>query len=139
MKQVKPLIYGYKPDLALSGADAPLPPIETWPNQHKGYEIKIEVPEFTSVCPKTKLPDFGVITVRYLPAKLCLELKSFKYYMLGYRNMGIFYENAVNRILDDVAGATKPVWCEVVGVFTPRGGMRSTITARWPRKAFPPR
>ena len=130
----KPPIYGYRPELALSGAEAPLPPLETWPNQHRGYEITIEVPEFTSVCPKTKLPDFGVITVRYLPAKLCLELKSFKYYMLGYRNMGIFYENAVNRILDDVARATKPVWCEVVGAFTARGGMRSTITARYPRR-----
>jgi len=134
----EPLIYGYKPELALSGADAPLPPIETWPNQYQGYEIKIEVPEFTSVCPKTKLPDFGTIIVRYLPNKDCLELKSFKHYMLGYRNMGIFYENAVNRILDDIAKATKPVWCEVVGVFTPRGGMRSTITARYPRKPFPP-
>lgn len=134
-----PLIYGYNPELSLSGADAPLPPIETWPNRYQGYEIKIEVPEFTSVCPKTKLPDFGCITVRYLPNKECLELKSFKYYMLGYRNMGIFYENAVNRILDDIAKATKPVWCEVVGAFTSRGGMHSTITARYPRKAFPPR
>src|SRR5262249_52328769 len=95
------LIYGYSPTLALSGADAPLPPIETWPNQHRGYEIKICCPEFTSVCPKTKLPDFGTLTLRYMPDKLCLELKSFKYYLLGYRNMGIFYENAVNRILDD--------------------------------------
>lgn len=113
--------------------------IETWPNEYAGYEIKIEVPEFTSVCPKTKLPDFGMITVRYLPKKECLELKSFKYYLLGYRNMGIFYENAVNRILDDIVAAAQPVWCEVVGVFTPRGGMRSTITARWPRKTFGPR
>ncbi len=135
----KPPLDGYNPDLALSGSDASLPPIETWPNQYRGYEISIAVPEFTSVCPKTKLPDFGTITVRYLPNKKCLELKSFKYYMLGYRNMGIFYENAVNRILDDVAKATKPAWCEVVGVFTPRGGMRSTITARYPRKAFGPR
>lgn len=138
-REKAPLIYGYNPDLSLSGADAPLPPIETWPNQYKGYEIKIEVPEFTSVCPKTKLPDFGSITVRYLPNKVCLELKSFKYYMLGYRSMGIFYENAVNRICDDVAKACKPVWLEVVGKFTPRGGMQSTITARWPRKAFGPR
>lgn len=114
------------------------PLIETWPNQYAGYEIKIEVPEFTSVCPRTKLPDFGTITVSYLPNKECLELKSFKCYMLGYRNMGIFYENAVNRILDDVVSAAKPVWCEVVGVFTPRGGMLSTITARYPRKIFGP-
>ena len=133
-KKAPPLIYGYRAELALSGADAALPPIETWPNQYEGYEIKIEIPEFTSVCPKTKLPDFGVITLRYLPAKKCLELKSFKYYMLGYRNMGIFYENAVNRILDDVAAAVAPVWAVVEGSFTTRGGMRSTITARHPRK-----
>ena len=128
----------YTEDHAKSGLDTKFPAIETWPNQFPAYEIVIDVPEFTSVCPKTKLPDFGTITVRYLPDRECLELKSFKYYMLGYRNMGIFYENAVNRILDDIAKATKPVWCEVVGVFTPRGGMRSTITARYPRKAFPP-
>ena len=130
----EPLIYGYNPELSLSGADAKLPPIETWPNQYKGYEIRIESPEFTSVCPKTKLPDFGTITLRYLPNKKCLELKSFKYYMLGYRNMGIFYENAVNRILDDVTESVKPVWAEVQGAFTTRGGMHSTITARYPRK-----
>ena len=129
-----PLIYGYKPELALSGSDAALPPIETWPNQYRGYEIKIECPEFTSVCPKTKLPDFGVLTLRYFPAKKCLELKSFKYYLLGYRNMGIFYENAVNRILNDIVKATEPVWAELEGSFTTRGGMRSVITSRYPRR-----
>lgn len=130
----QPLIYGYVPELALCGADAPLPPIETWPNQYRGYEIKIEHPEFTSVCPKTKLPDFGKLTLVYMPEKLCLELKSFKYYLLGYRNMGIFYENAVNRILDDIVAATKPKWAVLEGAFTTRGGMHSTITARYPRK-----
>ncbi|MDE2039889.1 MAG: NADPH-dependent 7-cyano-7-deazaguanine reductase QueF [Elusimicrobia bacterium] len=129
----KRLVYGYSPQLALCGADAPLPPIETWPNQHRGYEIKIEQPEFTSVCPKTKLPDFGTLTLVYFPDRLCLELKSFKYYLLGYRNMGIFYENAVNRILDDVVAAVKPRWAVLEGAFTTRGGMRSTITARHPR------
>lgn len=126
----QPLIYGYNPQFALSGAQAPLPLIETWPNQYKGYEIRIECPEFTSVCPKTKLPDFGTLVLRYLPDKECLELKSFKYYLLGYRNMGIFYENAVNRILDDIVAATKPIWAELEGSFTTRGGMKSTITAR---------
>jgi 7-cyano-7-deazaguanine reductase len=130
----KGLTYGYVPQLALSGADAPLPPIEVWPNQYRSYEIKIVCPEFTSVCPKTKLPDFGVLTLRYMPDKTCLELKSFKYYLLGYRSMGIFYENAVNRILDDIVRATKPVWAELEGTFTTRGGMHSTITARHPRK-----
>ena len=127
----KRLFYGYRPELALCGADAPLPPIETWPNQHRGYEIHIVHPEFTSVCPKTKLPDFGTLTLSYEPARRCIELKSFKYYLLGYRNMGIFYENAVNRILQDMVRATKPVWAELAGSFTTRGGMRSTIVARY--------
>jgi 7-cyano-7-deazaguanine reductase len=131
----KPLLYGYEAELALSGSDAALPPIETWPNQYRGYEIKIECPEFTSVCPKTKLPDFGTLCLRYLPDKECVELKSFKYYLLGYRNMGIFYENAVNRVLDDVVKAVKPVWAELEGRFTSRGGMHSTVTARYPRKS----
>lgn len=135
MKRRKPLVYGYRPELALSGKEASLPPIETWPNQYRGYEIKIEAPEFTSVCPKTQLPDFGRLTLRYMPDRLCLELKSFKYYLLSYRNVGIFYENAVNRILDDVVRATKPVWAELEGAFTTRGGMHSTITARHPRRA----
>ena len=127
----KRLVYGYQPELALAGADAALPPIETWPNQNRGYEIHIEHPEFTSVCPKTKLPDFGTLALSYEPDRLCLELKSFKYYLLGYRNMGIFYENAVNRILQDMVRATKPVWAELAGSFTTRGGMRSTIVARY--------
>ena len=133
-RKSKKLVYGYTPELAFSGADSPLPPIETWPNQHRGYEIKIEHPEFTSICPKTRLPDFGTLTLVYFPDKLCLELKSFKYYLLGYRNMGIFYENAVNRILDDIVKATKPKWAVLEGAFTTRGGMHSTITARYPRK-----
>ena len=127
----KKLVYGYQPELALSGADSPLPPIETWPNQHRGYEIRIEHPEFTSMCPKTKLPDFGTLRLSYEPARLCIELKSFKYYLLGFRSMGIFYENAVNRILKDIVKATKPVWAELEGSFTTRGGMRSVIIARY--------
>lgn len=130
----KKLVYGYKPELAQKGRREALPPLETWPNQYRGYEIKIECPEFTSICPKTGLPDFGKLTLRYLPGKLCVELKSFKYYLLGYRNMGIFYENAVNRVLDDVVRAAKPVWAELEGAFTTRGGMHSTITARHPRR-----
>ena len=133
MKKKTTLIYGYNPDLVLSGADAPLPPIETWPNQYRGYEIKIEHPEFTSVCPKTKLPDFGKLTLRYMPDKLCLELKSFKYYLLGYRGMGIFYENAVNRILDDCVSACRPKSMTVSGKFSSRGGIWSVVEARYPR------
>jgi 7-cyano-7-deazaguanine reductase len=126
----KALVYGYRSELSLSGADAPLPPIETWPNGHRGYEIRIESSEFTSVCPKTRLPDFGTLVLCYEPDRLCLELKSFKYYLLAYRGMGIFYENAVNRILKDVVKAVRPNWAELVGSFTTRGGMRSVITAR---------
>ena len=129
----KKIIDGYRPGLSREGLDAKLPTIETWPNGHKGYEIDISAPEFTSVCPKTGLPDFGTIAVRYQPDRKCVELKSFKYYLLAYRNLGIFYENAVNRILDDVASAVRPVWAVVEGAFTTRGGMRSKITARYPR------
>lgn len=118
---------------ARAGLNAALPPLETFPNQFKGYEIKIEIPEFTSVCPKTSLPDFGKITIIYEPKELCLELKSLKMYILAYRNLGIFYENAVNRILEDVVKACRPVRATVVGEFNPRGGIKSVITATYPR------
>jgi 7-cyano-7-deazaguanine reductase len=121
----------YTDEHAQAGIDAKLPDIETWPNQFPGYEIEIAIPEFTSVCPKTGLPDFGTITVRYIPNRLCLELKSFKEYTLAYRNLGIFYENVVNRFLRDIVAAVKPVSIEVMGEFTPRGGLQSTITASW--------
>ena len=118
---------------AKAGLRKKLPTIETFPNQFPDYEIKIEIPEFTSVCPKTGLPDFGVLEVRYIPDKLCLELKSFKLYLIAYRNLGIFYENAVNRILDDIVNACRPVRATVVGEFNPRGGMMSTVVAHYPR------
>jgi 7-cyano-7-deazaguanine reductase len=118
---------------AKSGTQFRLPPIETWLNQYQGYEITISIPEYTSICPRTKLPDFGTITIRYLPSKFCLELKSLKYYILAYRNVGIFYENAVNRILDDVVRACRPKWAIVTGEFRTRGGMSTTIEARHPR------
>jgi 7-cyano-7-deazaguanine reductase len=118
---------------AKAGLDAHLPAIETFPNQFPDYEIKIEIPEFTSVCPKTGLPDFGMITIRYIPRKRCLELKSLKEYILAYRNLGIFYENAVNRILEDVVKACRPLRAAVVGEFNPRGGIISVIEARFPR------
>ena len=112
----------YTDEHAAAGIDAPLPEIETWPNQFPNYEIEIVIPEFTSICPKTGLPDFGRLTLRYVPDELCLELKSFKMYTLEYRNLGIFYENVVNRLLADVVKATQPVWATLVGEFTPRGG-----------------
>ncbi len=124
----------YTAEHARGGIRAELPEIETWPNQYPGYEITITIPEYTSICPRTGLPDFGTITIHYLPNKFCLELKSLKYYILAYRNLGIFYENAVNRILDDVARASRPKWVVVKGEFTTRGGMRTMVEARYPRK-----
>ena len=122
------------PAQAAAGLDAELPALDTWPNQHRGYEIRIEIPEFTSVCPKTGLPDFGTLLIEYSPDRLCVELKSLKYYILGYRNLGIFYENAVNRVLDDLVAAVKPARATVTGTFNTRGGMKSTIIARHPRQ-----
>ncbi len=121
----------YTDEHAAAGIDAALPALETWPSQYRGYMIRIEIPEFTSVCPKTGLPDFGKIILEYEPAELCIELKSLKVYTLAYRNLGIFYENLTNRILQDVVAAVKPVRATVTGEFTPRGGIHSTITARY--------
>ena len=125
----------YTDEHAEAGVRAPLPEIETWPNQYRtGYEIEIAMPEFTSVCPKTALPDHGTLKLRYVPDKLCLELKSFKMYTLEYRNLGIFQENVVNRMLADVVKAARPISATVVGEFTPRGGVSTKITANWSRK-----
>ncbi len=117
---------------AKSGIRATLPPIETWPNHYKVYEILIEIPEYTAICPKTGLPDFGTIRLHYMPDRACLELKSLKLYIHAYRNIGIFYENAVNRILEDIVSACRPVWAKVTGQFTARGGLSSTIEAKYP-------
>jgi 7-cyano-7-deazaguanine reductase len=123
----------YTDDHASAGIDFNFPEIETWANQFPGYEIAIDDPEFTSVCPKTGLPDFGHIIIRYMPRKTCLELKSLKEYLFCYRNLGIFQENAVNRILEDVVEACNPVWARVTGDFRPRGGISTLIEAKWPR------
>lgn len=116
---------------ARAGVNAKLPEIESWENQYKNYEITISVPEFTSVCPKTGLPDFGSITLTYTPDKKCLELKSLKNYFLAYRNLGIFYENAVNRILNDIVRACAPKRCAARGEFTPRGGMKTVVESKY--------
>jgi 7-cyano-7-deazaguanine reductase len=104
--------------------------LETFPNQHgqRDYVVEIVCPEFTSVCPKTGQPDFGTITYTYTPDKLCVELKSLKLYLQRFRNQGIFYENVVNRLLDDFVKACQPRRCRVVGTFTPRGGITTTVT-----------
>lgn len=125
----------YTDEHALSGIDADLPQIETWPNQYRGYSIEISIPEFTSICPKTSLPDFGTLLLTYEPDKLCLELKSLKMYTLAYRNIGIFYENVVNRFLEDIVKAVKPRSATLTGEFTPRGGLHSRITASYTRQA----
>ena len=122
----------YTDEHARAGVRARLPEIETWPNQYPDYEITITIPEYTSVCPKTGLPDFGTLIIRYVPDNECLELKSLKEYILSYRNLGIFYENAVNRVLRDMIAACHPKWALVRGDFTARGGIQTTIEARYP-------
>ena len=133
MKKKNTSTTGYTDAHAGASREAGLPDIEAWRNQYgRDYTIRIVHPEFTSVCPKTGLPDFGTITVEYVPRDLCLELKSLKRYFLEYRNLGVFMENSVNRILDDVVRAIRPERCVVTGEFTPRGGIRSVITAAYP-------
>lgn len=109
------------------------PVIETWRNQYaeRDYVIKIDIPEFTSICPKTGLPDFANIAIRYIPGRLCLELKSLKYYTIFYRDIGIFNEHVVNKMLDDIVNACRPRWAQIVGEFSARGGIRTTVSAEY--------
>jgi len=105
--------------------------LETFPNPRpeRDYEIEIRCPEFTSMCPKTGLPDFGEIRISYVPDAACIELKALKYYLLDYRSRGIFYESATNQILDDLVAACAPRRMTVVGAFTARGGITTNVTA----------
>lgn len=107
--------------------------LETFPNQfpQRDYTIEIRCPEFTSVCPKTGQPDFGVLTFTYTPADRCVELKSLKLYLQQFRNEGIFYEHATNRILDDLVAAVQPRGMTLVAEFTPRGGISTNVTVRY--------
>jgi 7-cyano-7-deazaguanine reductase len=124
----------YTDEHAASGTRSPLPALETWPNQYgREYEIVITVPEFTSICPKTGLPDFATLIVTYVPRERCVELKSLKDYLLAFRSLGIFNENAVNRVLEDLVAAVGPRRMTVRGAFTPRGGIQTTVEAGWPR------
>lgn len=120
---------------AESGLDAKLPRIETWVSQYPKYTITIVDPEYNAICPKTGLPDFGTLTVQYEPDQKCIELKSFKMYMTAYRNVGIFYENAVNRILRDLVAAVDPVWMTVAGEFNARGGIKTRVDVRHDRRS----
>ena len=105
--------------------------IETFPNPRpdRDYEIDIRCPEFTSMCPKTGLPDFGEIRIQYVPDNTCIELKALKYYLLEYRNQGIYYEAATNQILDDLVAACRPRRMKVTGAFTARGGITTSVVA----------
>ena len=112
------------------------PPIEVWKNAYpdKIYTITLEIPEFTCICPKTGLPDFATIKIEYSPDKYCIELKSFKLYTIFYRNLGIFHEHVVNKILDDFVKAAKPRWVKITGVFNPRGGITTIVSREYKRK-----
>ncbi|OGC39044.1 NADPH-dependent 7-cyano-7-deazaguanine reductase QueF [candidate division WOR-3 bacterium RBG_13_43_14] len=116
---------------AQAGLKTKLPKLEVLPNQYQNYRITITIPEYTSLCPKTGMPDCGTITIEYEPKKHFVELKSLKLYILAYRNLGIFYENAVNRIMRDFVQAVKPRWAIVRGEFNPRGGILSRVEARY--------
>lgn len=107
--------------------------IETFPNPRpdREYDIDIRCPEFTSMCPKTGLPDFGEIRIEYVPDQTCIELKALKYYLLEYRNKGIFYEAATNQILDDLVAACRPRRMTVTGAFSARGGITTSVVAEY--------
>ncbi len=109
------------------------PNVGVWKNQYpdREYVIIIDIPEFTCLCPKTGLPDFADIIVRYIPDQLCIELKSLKYYEIFYRNVGIFHENVVNKFLDDLVRACKPRWMEIAGEFNARGGIKTSVRAEY--------
>ena len=117
-----------KPDIVKADL---LDPIDYAYKGHRDIVITIHQPEFTSVCPMTGLPDFGTICIRYMPDRTIIELKSLKFYLLQYRNVGIFYEHVVNRILDDLVAALSPKWMEVEGRFTSRGGITSEVKAQF--------
>ena len=110
--------------------------LDTFPNPHpeRDYEIAIDAPEFTSMCPKTGLPDFGTIRIRYVPHDRCIELKALKYYLMAYRNQGMFYEAVTNKILNDLVAACEPRRMTVIGDFTARGGITTKVTADYVKK-----
>ena len=113
-----------------------MPIIEVFRNKYtdKDYVVHLNCPECTCICPKTGLPDFGTINLTYIPDKFCIELKSFKLYLVAYRNIGIFHENLVNKILDDIVKACHPRWAKVEGIMNPRGGIQATVTAEYKKK-----
>jgi 7-cyano-7-deazaguanine reductase len=111
----------------------PIKTLETFKNSHpdRDYEVEMECPEFTCLCPKTGQPDFAEIEIRYIPNKLCVELKSLKLYLWSYRNEGAFHEKVINNILDDLVEVSSPRWMEVIGAFNVRGGIHTTVSASY--------
>lgn len=109
------------------------PTIEVWENQYpdKIYTITLDIPEFTCICPKTGLPDFALIKIEYSPYKYCIELKSFKMYTIFYRNIGVFHEHLVNKMLDDFVRAAQPRWAKIVAEFNPRGGIKTIVSCEY--------
>lgn len=109
------------------------PEIEVWANKYadRNYTVNLEIPEFTCICPKTGLPDFAVIFISYGPDKVCVELKSFKLYFVSYRDVGIFHEHLVNKVLDDFVKACKPRWARIKVVMNPRGGIATTVEGEY--------
>jgi 7-cyano-7-deazaguanine reductase len=112
------------------------PKIQVWRNQYqdKIYAIKLEITEFTCICPKTGLPDFALINIEYSPDKYCVELKSFKMYAIFYRSIGIFHEHLVNKMLEDFTAACRPRWARITAEFNPRGGIKTTVAREYKRK-----
>lgn len=111
------------------------PKIDVWLNQYRDklYTICLEIPEFTCICPKTGLPDFANIRIEYSPEKYCIELKSLKMYTISYRNLGVFHEHVINKILEDFVKACKPHWVKITGIFNPRGGIQTTVSREYKR------
>ena len=112
------------------------PKIAVWGNQYpdKEYTVSLEIPEFTCICPKTGLPDFAIIRIDYIPHKYCIELKSFKMYTISFRNIGIFHEHLINRMMDDFVSACQPRYARIIGEFNPRGGIKTTVTREYKRR-----
>ena len=115
--------------------DLDIPKMERWKNKYpdRDYTVSIKTDEFTCICPKTGLPDYAAICIDYIPDKYCVELKSLKLYLLAYRNIGIFHEHVINRILDDFISSCKPRSAKIIGEFGSRGGIRTTVSREYER------
>jgi 7-cyano-7-deazaguanine reductase len=113
-----------------------MPLIEVWNNKYpdRDYTVYLDIPECTCICPKTGLPDFVQLKIAYIPTKTCVELKSLKLYIVAYRDVGIFHEHLVNKIMDDMVQACSPKWARVEGIVSPRGGIQTTVVSEYHKK-----